>query len=392
MPGARALVSRKTNVDLAASAMVTLRTQILNAFPQVTYFGGNRVRPPAFQYPNGSEIVVMGLDKPDKVKSNEYDLAYINEATECDLEDLELVRSRLRNGRLSYQQLILDDNPTYPYHWLNQRMQEGRTARLVCRHTDNPRFYLHDEQGNATELTPDGERYIVDVLGGLTGVRRERLLNGKWVAAEGIVYPMFDRARHVVAPFDIPREWPRYRVIDFGFTHPFICQWYAEDGDGRLYMYREIYMSGRTVEEHAKEINRLSEADPLVQETIADPEDADGRAVLSRAGIPTNPAHKDVSNGIQAVQDRLRDAGDGLPRLVYVEGATVEADPAMMNDKRPTSTVAEFDGYIWDMRQGRIKGEEPLKQDDHGMDCTRYMVAARDLRRMDVQYMPSPWG
>lgn len=386
-PGARALISRKTNVDLAASAMVSFRTQVLNAFPEVTYFGGNRIKPPAFQYPNGSEIVVMGLDKPEKVKSNEYDIALINECTECELEDYELVLSRLRHGVMPYQQLITDVNPTYPRHWLNQRMHSGLAVRLSCRHTDNPRWYNHDERGAPTTMTLDGELYIGRVLGALTGVRRERLLLGRWVAAEGLVHPLFDRRVHVIKPFNIPREWPRYRVIDFGYTHPFVCQWYAEDNDGRLYMYREIYMSKRTVPEHAEQILKLSQADPWVRETIADPEDADGRAQLQRAGIPTVAAHKDVTNGLQAVDDRLRLAGDKLPRLFYVEGATVEADPEMIALKAPTSTIAEYDGYIWDLRDGRIKGETPIKDNDHGQDATRYMVAARDLARADVQYL-----
>jgi hypothetical protein len=38
----------------------------------------------SYRYPNGSEIVVGGLDKPSKVMSTEYDLIYVNEATRDD--------------------------------------------------------------------------------------------------------------------------------------------------------------------------------------------------------------------------------------------------------------------------------------------------------------------
>jgi predicted transcriptional regulator len=40
--------------------------------------------------------------------------------------------------------------------------------------------------------------------------------------------------------------------VDFGYTNPFVMQWWAEDPDGRLYLYREIYRTRRLVEDHAK--------------------------------------------------------------------------------------------------------------------------------------------
>jgi hypothetical protein len=86
-PGA--LFFRKTNVALAASSLVTYQTKVLHPGDGVTYFGGNKVKPAAFLYPNGSEALVSGLDHPDKVKSREYDIAFGNEALELDLTDLD---------------------------------------------------------------------------------------------------------------------------------------------------------------------------------------------------------------------------------------------------------------------------------------------------------------
>jgi len=41
--------------------------------------------------------------------------------------------------------------------------------------------------------------------------------------------------------------------------------------------------------------------------------------------------------------------------------------------------VEEIPGYIWSRsRDGREK-DQPVKDDDHGMDAMRYMVAHRDL-------------
>jgi hypothetical protein len=98
----------------------------------------------------------------------------------------------------------------------------------------------------------------------------------------------------------------------------------------------------------------------------------------------TVAATKTVSDGIQAVQQRLRIAGDGKPRIYFHPAARHELDPEL--DTKPTCTIEEFPGYVWDKpREGTAAAEkppkeEPKKADDHGMDATRYMVAYLDLK------------
>lgn len=396
-PLARALVARKTNTALAGSAMVTYRNNILRGRRDIRWFGGNKVEPAAYRYPNGSEMIVNGLDKPEKVLSAEFDWAYINEAPECDEEDVEFVRMRLRprtgGPEVPYRQLIMDGNPGPPTHWLNERMNAGRTHRLISRHEDNPRYF--DLRTN--DWTPEGREYIEGILGGLTGVRYARYRLGLWAAAEGTVYEdSFDRKRNVIKRFDIPSDWPRFLALDFGYTHPFVAKWYAEDEDGRAYCYREIYMTKRLVEEHAKKVKELSRwgqqgGDPLPRLVFAD-HDAEGRATFERyTGLFTTPAHKAVSEGIQAVAARLRPAGDSKPRLFYFEDALVERDQELVQKKQPTCTIEEFDSYVWDLRTGQKKGDQPVKEFDHGMDTDRYYCAGRDLVPSAVTYHPSIW-
>jgi phage terminase large subunit len=76
-PGMRALMVRKTQEDLTASAVVTYRERVLASGEWgVVPFGGSKFKPAAFGYPNGSQILVGGLDKADKVMSRDYDLVY----------------------------------------------------------------------------------------------------------------------------------------------------------------------------------------------------------------------------------------------------------------------------------------------------------------------------
>ena len=161
--------------------------------------------------------------------------------------------------------------------------------------------------------------------------------------------------------------------MDFGFSNPFVCQWWGEDADGRLYRYREIYATRRLVESLTPEIVRLSQGES-VEVTVAD-HDAEDRATMEKHGIVTIPAKKDVSPGIQAVKARLAVQPDGKPRLYFVRGALVEVDPLLEAAKKPASTDDEITGYSWKRYDdGKPNKEEPVKVNDHGMDAMRYLV------------------
>jgi phage terminase large subunit len=139
--GAKWLVTRRYNVDLAGSAMATYQNEVLDPNEGVYYYGGSKVKPAGYIYPNGSFMAVNGLDRPSRLKSFDADGIYINEATECGIEHIEYSRMRLRKGVMPWQQLIMDFNPDKPDHFLNQRMNAGVTRRLLSRHEDNPRIF-----------------------------------------------------------------------------------------------------------------------------------------------------------------------------------------------------------------------------------------------------------
>jgi hypothetical protein len=392
-PGMRALIARKTRASLTQTGMVTYERKVLHPLDGVQW----RTSEQEYRYPNGSVVVVGGLDKPSKIMSTEFDLIYVQEATELLENDWESLTTRLRNGVVPYQQLFGDCNPDSAIHWLKLRADAAKTAMLESRHEDNPTLW--DAARGA--WTVAGRAYIA-ILDALTGVRHLRLRKGIWASAEGLVYDGWDRALHLIdrvpapdgAKLDaagVPVEWPRYLVIDFGYTNPFVAQWWAEDPDGRLYRYREIYRTQRLVEDHAREIRRLGEGEPAPRDVVTD-HDAEDRATLERhLGYGTLAAHKAVSPGIQATAARLKPAGDGRPRLFLVRDALVEADPVLIEKKLPACTEQEVEAYVWDVAHGRKKGEEPVKKDDHGMDALRYLVAHRDLVG-DVTYGPSIWS
>lgn len=391
-PKMRGLIVRKVANSLGSTALVTWREHVAAeaiASGTVRWYGGSAERPPAYQYRNGSEIVVGGMDKATKIMSSEYDVAYVQEAIELTVNDWEAITTRLRNGKMPYQQLLADTNPDQPKHWLKVRCDEGRTLLLESRHEDNPVYVNPD--GTPTEA---GAGYL-GKLDALTGVRHSRLRRGLWVAAEGQIYEQWDAVLHVVDRFPIPNSWTRWWSVDFGYTNPFVLQCWAEDGDGRLWLYRELYRTRRLVEDHARDILAIVAptgkwTEPHPRSVICD-HDAEDRATLERhLGMGTVPAQKTVSDGIQAVQSRLKVAGDGKPRVFFFRDALVERDPELVEAMKPTCTIEEVPGYVWAVKPGNAGGlkEEPRKEDDHGCDGWRYVVAERDLgSRPRVRFM-----
>jgi phage terminase large subunit len=394
VPGVRFLLVRKTLKSLAATTQATFREKVLPGFlvdgpdPRgpgtVAYFGGSMSEPPAYRYANGSRIVIGGMDNPTKIMSGEYDIVFVDEATELTVDDWEHLTTRLRHNVLPWQQVIGACNPGGPTHWLRKRADAGALTLLESRHEDNPTLF--DADGT---MTPEGERYVLGVLDKLTGVRFLRLRRGIWAAAEGVIYEDWDPAVHMVDPFEIPWDWTRWWTVDFGHTNPMVVQCWAEDGDGRLYLYREFYKAKTLVEDMAADVLAIvtdSRApggrwrEPRPRAIICD-HDAGARATLEKhLGLRTSPANKTVVAGIEAVQARLRPAGDGRPRLFVFADALIERDAERDETERPCGFLEEVGGYVWlPPAPGREPKEEPMKVDDHAMDAGRYMVAELDL-------------
>jgi hypothetical protein len=363
--GAQAVMLRREYKTLIPTAYQTLRKKVHGPDTPITAYGGEK--PEWLDYPNGSRLWLAGLDNPGKALSSERDFVYVNQCEELTLTDWGVLCSRA-TGRASnspYPQVMGDCNPGAPTHWIRTRSQEGRLVLLESRHEDNPTLW------DGSNWTDQG-RLTLAALDALPGVLRDRLRFGRWVAAEGTVYA-WDARLHLIDPFPIPSTWRRLRSWDFGYVNPTCVQWWAVDGDGRLFMYREIYRTQRTVAEHASQVVALSRGESI-ETTVAD-HDAEDRATLLGCGIATIPAMKEVSIGIQAVESRLALAGDGRPRLFLFRSALIERDEALAAARKPVCTADEFDVYAWPKgSDGRPVKEAPVKVNDHGMDALRYVV------------------
>lgn len=365
-PKTRVLILRDYRIAMNETVLVTYETKVVPPKHPVLD-GAGRGHRQKYQYPNGSEIVLGGLDQPERFMSGEYDIVYLAEGTDVkDEGKYEMVLTRLRNGVVPYQQAIVDCNPGAPSHWLNTRPEKCRIrldpadpehkrtigcgklpgdctcgnymptmVRLLSRHTDNP------------SLTPE----YLDTLRNLSGVRRQRLFEGKWVAAEGLIYD-FERSRHVRSVDTA--GWPRVICgCDDGTHNPFALLRARISGDGLIHVEVEEYARGLLESQKVEAARTLAQGAESIE---TDPSAAGLKLAYRKGGLPVRDADNDVLAGISKAQDRFA-------------RNRITIDPACVN------LIKELEGYTW---KDNVKKDEPVKEEDHGVDALRYLVSRID--------------
>jgi phage terminase large subunit len=411
-PGNRGLIVRKAFSDVRSSTInQTLLEEVIPDSHIIDHNKGEHVIEHLTGEigPNGdpitSHIHYHGLDSgrtsadklPKKIMSHEFGWIFVDEGTELSDDEWTGLLTRLRyDGRtqdgiyypVPIQQIFTATNPASPTHWMyGQFLRDGGE-----RGTAVYQMSLHDNPGISKKYRQRMENQV-------SGIHYERLIEGKWVGAEGMIYDEYDPTEHLIHPTDLPGEWTIhrqsefantgercywaeppanwqiYRTIDFGYTNPFVCQWWARSPDDTLVLFREKYESGKRYKEHAEEIREYTPDGRRVIKSTAD-HDAEGQETLNREGVSTVNAEKSILDGIQAVKKRLSFDDRGQADLYFMEGARVhKPDPDRHVEDETLKTVDEISGYVWDED---ADDDEPVKEDDHGCDAMRYLVYTLD--------------
>ncbi len=189
-------------------------------------------------------------------------------------------------------------------------------------------------------------------------------IEGRFASFYGAVYKTFNRSIHVIQPRKIPEGWMKYRGYDFGFTNPFVCLWMAKDKDENWYVYDEYFKPKTAIGEHIAEVKRRSK-DTSYVESYADPENAENRSEMRKAGLPTRAARKDIAKGIEHVQTKLKIKKNGKPSLFVFRTCR--------------NTCREFAGYTYPTgTRTKNPADVPLAKNDHTLDTLRYIMYTTD--------------
>jgi hypothetical protein len=344
----RVLLLRATRVSLTESVLVTYEDKVLAADGwRHLADGAGRAHRMSYNYPSGATIVPAGLDRnPSRVLSTEWDLIQVNECIEVKQDVWETLVSRLdRPGRVTEHRtgwLIGDTNPGAPDHWLKKRCDAGSAVLWETTHHANPTMY------DGLDWTEQGLDYL-DGLKKLTGVRRKRLLDGLWVAGEGLWFDTFDPSVHVRESAEFEPLLPVRLAVDSGVHTGAV--WFQVHADTTITVFADYYAEGLSAEENARAI--LDVSDRLCMGRL-------DRRFTDPAGGARNPVGPIVTGeyarcGLHLEHWPLFSVPGGLALIEAFVGGSEDSPPAsLFVHPRCTNLISAFGGYQRASKQGQF--------------------------------------
>lgn len=234
-------------------------------------------------------------------------------------------------------------NPGSPQHWFY--------LEWIKKHNERNALYLHFEMEDNPSLS---EKTLERYRSQYSGVFYDRYIIGKWVLADGLVYPMFSMDANVV--HDHGKDGLYYVSIDYGTVNPTAMGlWRIQDGTA--IMEREYYHNSRethkqkTDEEYYTDLENFV-GDTLIQRIIIDPSAASFKECIRRHGkFKVMDADNSVLDGIRFTSTMIK---QGKCKI----------------HESCVNTLREFSLYSWD---DKANDDAVIKENDHSMDQMRYM-------------------
>lgn len=274
-------------------------------------------------------------------------------------------------ARLSVRgaQCFCNTNPDNPYHWFYTDYIQNNKIK-------DKKVWLFTMDDN---LSLDKD-YVESLKQMYTGVWYERMIEGKWVAAEGRVYDMFDPEKHMRDTQRIIADWcinPNAItwLVGCDYATSSVMTWglFAVHPDGKRFLkVKEFYYDARrtqlqhTDEEFAEMFAEwLGTIVPRV--VYCDPSASSWKLTLQRHGYSVVNAENDVISGIRTVATAIN--------LGY-----------FIMDKSCVETCKEYQTYCWDNKAQTSGRDRVVKDHDHTCDADRYVIHTHSLKGMAGVY------
>ncbi|MPR13320.1 phage terminase large subunit, partial [Microvirga tunisiensis] len=222
------------------------------------------------RFPNGSKIYLCHCKDPKdvyKYQGAEIHVLLIDELTHF-LEDMyRFLRNRVRMVGLSlppvlarrFPRILCSANPGNVGHlWVKETWISGHEPLTIEPQHDSEggmlRQYIPARLDDNPSLQEDDPGYEARLSGLGSAALVKAMRDGDWDIVEGAYFAEWSNKRHVVQPFEIPKDWTRFIAVDWGSYRPFSVGWYAVVGEdtlipgtnyhmprGSLLRYREWY-------------------------------------------------------------------------------------------------------------------------------------------------------
>ncbi|MFC5789561.1 PBSX family phage terminase large subunit, partial [Agromyces tardus] len=273
-------------------------------------------------------------------------------------------------------------NPDNPNHYLK--------VAFIDREND-PEMDLKSFHFTLDDNPSLAADYVAAIKAEFTGLFYLRNILGRWVAADGAIFDMYDPDLHTIPWDHLPEmRWIVGVGVDHGTTNPTHAVIVGHGVDDVLYVMDEWRHKSTSNEARWTNV-QLSKGlrDWLDQPhhpsddpagvpwrgyVVCDGAAADYRVQLKQDGLPTIVAQKDVLYGIRTMT------------------ALVAAGRLKFTDRCP-ELLKELPGYVWDTRATELGKDEPVKLNDHGLDATRYLLVTTERkwrRQIKLNELPIP--
>lgn len=401
IPHYKALIMRKTYPQLS-ELIEKSQFYYKQAFSRARWNGSEHV----WTFPSGAKVVFGSMQYTqdrNKFQGKAYDYIAFDELTHFTWDEYSYLFSRNRpNGPGTRAYIRCTANPGGIGHgWVKQRFITAAPPMTTIweeikwrepggkeHKAMQSRIFVPSSVFDNQALLNNDPMYV-QRLASLPEAERNALLYGDWDSFSGQVFlewrnnpdHYIDRIdTHVIDPFIIPTDWRITRSLDWGYSKPFSCHWYATDHDRRMYQIRELYgCTGKPntgvmwpPDKVASEIKRVEAEDVNLQGKhilgIADPAifaSAGAESVaatMARGQLYFEPGNNDRLNGKMQIHNRLQFDERGIPMLYVFSTCknTIRTLPALVYDEVDVEDV-DSDG------------------EDHTYDEMRYVCMANPI-------------
>jgi phage terminase large subunit len=339
-------VTRKVGRTLRASVFARIHAQIA-AWGLSPFFSENKTEMTFTYLPNGNQIICLGLDDPEKLKSIDGLTGFWHEEpTELNEEDINQCDLRLRGEITDYFQHLLSFNPISAAHWLKKRFYD--TAQPSCttlKTTYQDNAFIDKEYATVLEnlKTVNPMSYQVYAL-------------GEWGVFEGLIYQPFDMSPWPAA-FD-----ETFFGLDFGFNNP-TALLRVDVKDQEPYVTELIYETGLTNMDLIRRMEALGiKGVGTIYSDAAEPARIEE---IRRAGFDCRPANKGPNS-----------VGAGIS---LCQSLKIHSRPENVNLHKEQAS------YAWAKDKNGNATDVPVKWMDHLMDALRYCIQTRLHRRRETK-------
>jgi len=239
------------------------------------------------------KIYLGSADNPDTLQGAAVKGYWLDEAGMMSLIAYQTAQQRTA---LFDGQIILTTTP-YNRGWLKTEVADKADGDRIhvekWRSIDNPKFPAHVYYAMQNDMSPHRFRMMFDA---------------EFERPVGLIYDSFDDTKCVIAPFRIPKTWPRYVGMDFGGVNTAVI-WYARALSSRppiprgaLVGYREYLAGNKSASGHVIDLRALSKGEEIVRKVGGAGSEGQWRREFMEAGWHVQaPKVTEVEVGIDRV-------------------------------------------------------------------------------------------